>query len=84
MYVVVTAGQLCQDILHKLLNLRLLRKSHLQLLLVPQITEINFAATYANTISAQALDILTLRCKVFHHFMCILTFIHSSVFAFMW
>ena len=66
--VVLSAGQLCQDILQTLLTFRLLRKSHLQLLLVPQITEINFAAAYANTISAQALDILTLRCKVLHLF----------------
>ncbi|KAK7109781.1 hypothetical protein V1264_013766 [Littorina saxatilis] len=56
-------GQLCQDILQALLNLRLLRKSHLQLLLVPQITQISFAATYANSISAQTLDILALRCR---------------------
>ena len=60
----VSAGELCQEILHALLRLRLLRKSHLQLLLVPQITQISFAATYANTVSSQALEILSHRCKV--------------------
>jgi hypothetical protein len=58
------AGELCQDILHALLRLRLLRRSHLQLLLVPQLAHISFAATYANTVSAQTLDILSLRCTV--------------------
>lgn len=55
-------GELCQEILHTLLKLRLLRKSHLQLLLVRQLTHISFAATYANSVSAQTLEILSLRC----------------------